>query len=88
MSTVYQIVIVALLAAFLILFLRKTGIAERLRNFFDKYQATKVIADMLDCDFCFSFWVCVFISILYYAAAKDFSILYPLCATSITRFLL
>lgn len=50
-------VFAALLAAFVILVLDKTGIRAKV-----EMKAPKLIAEMFGCDFCLSFWTCVVIS--------------------------
>ena len=87
MSEIHQIVIVALLSTFIVLFIGKTGLREKMRNHFDSIGAT-LIASMLDCDFCLSFWVCLILSITFWIIFKDMSIVVPICATPITRYLL
>lgn len=88
MPALYQITVVALLAAFLISLLGKSGLREKMRNCFDNNKIT-IIADMLDCDFCISFWTCVVISSLCSFITNDYSfIIVPFCATPITRYLL
>lgn len=87
MPEIYTIIEVALVAAFIILFLGKTGLREKARNMCDKHGLT-LIADMLDCDFCLSFWTCVGLTIIYAIATGDASIFIPICASPITRVLL
>lgn len=88
MPALYQITIVALLAAFIISLLGKSGLREKMRNYFDDNKIT-IIADMLDCDFCISFWTSVIISSLCLFITNDYSfIIVPFCATPITRYLL
>lgn len=53
-----QSVMVALFVAFAILFMGRSGIRTKLRDFHDEIDAPRV-AEMLDCDFCLSFWMCV-----------------------------
>lgn len=87
MPTIYQIIIVALLASFVILFLGKTNIRYTVRNYFDSIGIT-IIADMLDCDFCLSFWTCFIVSIIFWIFAWPISIILPLCSAPITRYLI
>ena len=49
MSALYQAIVVALIAAFVILFLGKTGLRTKFRDFNDKLGIS-LVADMLDCD--------------------------------------
>ena len=88
MPTLYQAIVVALIAAFIILFLGKTGLRIKLRDYYDKIGIS-IIADMLDCDFCLSFWTCLVIDMILLCAfgyKPDFLVL--LCAPPITRYLL
>lgn len=78
---------IALIAAFIILFIGKTGLRYRLRDIFDKIGLT-VVADMLDCDFCISFWTCLIVALCLCAGEYEFSILTIICSTPITRMLL
>jgi hypothetical protein len=87
MSTLYQAIIVALIAAFIILFLGKTGLRTKLRDYYDKIGIS-IIADMLDCDFCFSFWTCLVVAMLLCAFGYKPDFLVLLCAPPITRYLL
>ena len=88
MSTVYQAIVIALMAAFVILFLGKTGLRTKFRDYYDKIGIS-VLADMLDCDFCLSFWTCLVIAMLLwilFGYKPDFLVLF--CAPPITRYLL
>ena len=87
MSTVYQAVVIALTAAFVILFLNKTGLRIKFRDYCDKIGIS-VLADMLDCDFCLSFWTCLVIAMFLWTFGykPDFLVLF--CAPPITRYLL
>ena len=87
MSEIHQIVIVALLSAFVVLFIGKTGLREKMRNHFDSIGATPM-ASMLDCDFCLSFWICLAISFIFWIVFKDVSVVVPVCATPVTRYLI
>ena len=87
MSTLYQAVVVALIAAFIILFLGKTGLRTKLRDYYDKLGIT-ILANMLDCDFCLSFWTCLVVAMFLWTFGykPDFLVLF--CAPPITRYLL
>lgn len=88
MPEIYKIMYVALAAAFVILVFTKTGLREKARDFFDE-TGLSLLADMLDCDLCLSFWMTVIISIFIGCAVEDDSFMYiPVFATPITRFLL
>lgn len=77
---------VALGAAFIILFLNKTNWRYKLRDWFDRMQSP-LIAKMLDCDFCLCFWVSVLLTA--FVAYKDPTLIFiPIYSTPIARFLL
>lgn len=88
MPKIHQIIIIATIAAFVILFLTKTGLREKLRNYCDKV-GIRVLADMLDCDFCLSFWICSVLAIMLTILTCDIHWLLAICcSTPITRILL
>ena len=87
MPTICQITVIALLAAFVVLFLGKTGLRWTIRNYCDDTKMS-IIADMLDCDFCLSFWTCFVISIIFWLFTGHINILLPFCSTPITRYLI
>lgn len=62
MPTIYQIVIVTLLASFIVLAANISELRYTLRDKMDSIANFK-IAKMLNCDFCFSFWVSVIVAI-------------------------
>lgn len=88
MPTIYQIITVALVVAFIILTATKTGLRNKLR---DKAvdNNLNILADMLECDLCFSFWVSVAICLILSVFNKDFGFLaIPVFSTPISRFML
>ena len=87
MPTIYQIAVIALLAAFIILFLGKTELRIKMRNWCDKEGIT-IVADMLECDFCLSFWICTCLALGFLVLGYEISFFIPFCAAPITRFLL
>lgn len=87
MSAICQTLIVATLAAFIILFLGKTGLRIKLRDISDK-SGIRLLADMLDCDFCLSFWISLCLSLGFLVLGYEISIIVPFCATPIARYLL
>jgi len=87
MSTLHQTIIVALLAAFIILLLGKTGIRTKLRDFHDKI-GIHIVAEMLDCDFCLSFWMCFIITLCMWRLCWEPHAFVIFCAPPITRYLL
>ena len=87
MPTIYQTVIVALLAAFTILVLSKTSIRYKLRDICDT-KKLKYISKMLDCDFCFGFWLAVLIAVICFAITLQHSwLIAPFLSAPITRLL-
>ena len=87
MPTLYQTIIIALIAAFAILFLGKTGLRTKLRDLCDKAKLS-LIAEMLDCDFCISFWVCALLVIIAYLLGYDINLIIFICAPPITRYII
>ena len=86
MPTLYQIILIALATAFIVLLLNKTERRYKLRDWFD-LKGINLVAKMLDCDFCLCFWVSVALTI--FAAAKDPTLIFiPIYSTPIARFLL
>lgn len=85
---IQSIFILALLSAFCILFLTRTGIRDGIRDEADVSGWT-FIAKAVDCDFCFSFWVNLIVAGGAIAATGDIRYL-PMvfAATPITRYLL
>ena len=88
MPEIYQIIIVALFAAFIILFLGKTGLRTKIRDWFDM-KGVSIFADMLECDFCLSFWVCLCLACgLAVFGYEIYVVATAICASPITLFLL
>ena len=88
MSEIYKIALTALIVAFAILVLTKTGLRDKTRDAFDLKQIA-FMAKMIDCDLCLSFWlsVCTCISVAIYSG--DISWIYvPVFSTPLTRILL
>ena len=81
---IYNIIVVALIAAFVLTLLRKWGVIEWVQihgnDFFSK---------MFNCDFCLSFWAGVALAILLaFITGNPALLLVPFCSTMITRYLL
>lgn len=92
MSEVYQIIalaiLISLIVAFIVLFLNKTTIRYKLRDYADLYKVS-LIAKMLDCDFCLCFWLAVVLSIFVFLLFGNLLFLFiPILSTPISRFLL
>jgi hypothetical protein len=79
-----HVIIIALISAFVILFITKVG----LRDFVIE-QGPKLISKMFNCDFCLSFWTNVFVA-FFIAAFLGFLplMVVPIFATPITRILI
>lgn len=95
MPTIHQIIIITLLAAFIILWSMKTEYRYLVRDKFDelsckkKNKAYQLIAKMLDCDFCLSFWVSLILAMYMFIITFDYSWLaVPFLSTPLIRFIL
>lgn len=88
MPTIYQIIILALIAAFIVLVMSKIETRYKLRDLCDE-KGLKQIAKMFDCDFCFGFWSAVVVAIVITIATADVKwIIAPIMSAPITRFLI
>jgi flagellar biosynthesis protein FliQ len=77
-------VLVAMLAGWLILLLGKTGLRE-----WGQVHAPKLVAKMLECDFCLSWWTCLAIILLWVIATGDVRlVLGAFAATPIARYII
>ena len=88
MSEIYYIVfaaiIIACVSAFFILFISRTGLRDQFIE-----HSPKLISEMFSCDFCLSFWVGAFISIIFVIFTQDILLIgLPIMTTPITRILL
>lgn len=82
-----HVFLIALLVAFIMLLLAKTDLRDKIRNYFDK-KGMSLIAKMLDCDFCFSFWLGVAIGLLIWAFTGRFWYEALFCTPPIVRFII
>ena len=74
-------VVVAMIAAFLLLLAHKWGIVEYLQ-----VHGNDFISKMAQCDFCMSWWLCVFLTVLVIRYTCDYHILLiPFIATPLAR---
>lgn len=88
MPALYKIIEVALIATFVILFMTKTNTRFIFMNYCDS-KKFHIIAEMLNCDFCFSFWISFIISCVYALVTNDITCLFiPIFSSPIIRFLL
>lgn len=90
MSTVYFItmfsalIYIALAAAFAILLIGKLGVRDEIIT-----RAPKLISQLLDCDFCLSFWTSLILAIILAIFFNEMSIIFiPIISTPITRILI
>ena len=81
---IYNIIVVALIAAFVLTLLRKWGVIEWVQ-----IHGNEFFAKMFNCDFCLSFWAGVALAILLaFITGNPALLLVPFCSTMITRYLL
>ena len=75
------VVLVALLAAFVVLLVKKWGIAE-----YWQIHGNDFVAKLFSCDLCMSFWACVIVSLVATVALGDVRMMaVPFMAMPITR---
>ena len=78
------VIIIALLASFCLILLKKWCVIERMQ-----VKGCDLIAKMANCNFCLSFWICVILSAFaVLVSGNGYLMFVPLFATPITRFLL
>ena len=76
-----SVVLVALLAAFVVLLVKKWGIAE-----YWLIHGNDFVAKLFSCDLCMSFWACVIVSLVATVALGDVRMMaVPFMAMPITR---
>ena len=79
-----ELLSISLISTFIIQFISVVGIREWLQ-----IHSNKFFNKLLNCDFCLSFWVNLFVSLCYITYTKDYSIWYYfIIATPITKKLL
>lgn len=80
-----DIILIALLSAFIIIFISKIGVREKVQ-----VHGNKFFSGMFNCDFCISFWTCTVLSLVIaiFVEHNCIVLIYPLFATPITRILL
>lgn len=84
MSVLHQIVIVALITAFTILFISRTGLRD-----FIIIRSPKPISELFSCDFCLCFWIGLTITLIaHFVVGWPFTFILPACSTPIARYLL
>ena len=78
-----KVILMALLAAFVVLLVKKWGIAE-----YWQIHGNDFVSKLFSCDLCMSFWACVIISVVATVALGDVRmVLVPFMAMPITRML-
>lgn len=81
MMSLYIIVLVSLLAAFIVLVVKKWGVAEWMQ-----VHGNKFVSQLFSCDLCMSFWACLLCAVvLAFATDTTHLLLLPLFSTPITR---
>jgi hypothetical protein len=91
MPTIYQIALVACFSAFIILILGKTEIRYKFRDLClqKDLKFCRLLAEMLECDLCISFWISVVISTVLAIFARETGLLLiPMFSTPITRLMI
>lgn len=75
------VVMVALLAAFVVLLLKKLGVIEA-----GQIYGSRLVSELCSCDFCLSWWACLFIAVVIAITEGDFTAVFAaMMATPITR---
>lgn len=78
-----SVVLVALLAAFVVLLVKKWGIAE-----YWQIHGNDFVSRLFSCDLCMSFWACVIVSVVATVVSGDVRMMaVPFMAMPITRML-
>lgn len=84
MISMYYVAVVSLLAAFIVLLIKKWGWAEWVQ-----VHGDKVLSQLFSCDLCMSFWAAVLVSIIMVLATGNSALIFvPVLSTPITRILL
>lgn len=74
-------IVIALSSAFIILLSHKIGLIEYLVNIPNKF-----ISKLVQCNFCLSFWIALFISIIIIVLTKDLKYIFiPIISSPISR---
>lgn len=81
MRVILIVVMIALLAAFVVLLLKKVGVIEA-----GQIYGSRLVSELCHCDFCLSWWACLFIAVVIAITETDFCVVfYAMMATPITR---
>lgn len=73
--------LVAFVAAFVLLLAKKIGVIEQIQV----RAKSNILQELSRCDFCLSFWTCLFVSLIFAISADWTNIFLPLFSTAITR---
>ena len=77
-------VITALLSCWVILFITEVGLREYIQ-----VHAPKLISDLFACDFCLSWWLCLFFATCFGVGTGNAVLIFcAFCSTPITRYYL
>lgn len=90
MPTLHQIIITALLSAFTVIVADKTEIRYKLRDLccISRIRVPRLVK-MLECDFCFGFWIAVIISVILAILTNDVNwLITPFMSSPLTRFII
>ena len=88
MPEIYQVIFAALFAAFIVLVSDKAGIRDKVRDLCDAKRLCW-LAKMLNCDFCFGFWLNVIFTATCYFLSSDTSWLFvPIFSAPLTRYII
>lgn len=83
MISMYYVAVISLIAAFIVLLIKKWGWAEWVQ-----VHGNKVLSQLFSCDLCMSFWAAVLVSIIMVLATGNSALIFvPVLSTPITRML-
>lgn len=83
MISMYYVAVISLIAAFIVLLIKKWGWAEWVQ-----VHGDKVLSQLFSCDLCMSFWAAVLVSIIMVLATGNSALIFvPVLSTPITRML-
>lgn len=84
MPVLHQIVIVALITTFIVLFISKIGLRD-----FIIIRSPELVSKLFSCDFCLCFWIGLTIALIaHFVVDWPFTLILPACSTPIARYLL
>lgn len=75
-------IIIALITCWIVLFITKVGIREKIQVY-----SPKIISDLFSCDFCLCWWICLIISVVFSCVTGTGEyVLCAFCATPLARY--